>query len=411
MAYPIGRADLADTLTLVLAGGQGERLYPLTRDRAKPAVPFGGAYRIIDFTLSNCLNSGLRRIYVLTQYKSLSLDRHIRQGWQLFNEALGEFIVPMPPQQRLGGSWYTGTADAIYQNIYTLERERPGCVLVLSGDHIYKMDYGKMIAFHREAGADMTVACIEVPIEEARYFGLAVIDENHRIVEWQEKPEAPRCLPGSKDRCLASMGVYVFDTKALVRKVSRDAKRSSDHDFGKDVIPDMISSDRVFAYPFEDENRGGEPYWRDIGRIDAYFEANMDLTRPEPQFHLHDPRWPIWTNPVHASPAKIVRSAGGRTGFVEDCVLANGAVLSGCRVESSVVGYHVKILDGADVSGAILMDGVTVGEGARIRNAIVDKRVGIPAGESIGCDPERDAKRFRVSAKGVAVVPKELAME
>jgi glucose-1-phosphate adenylyltransferase len=406
MAIP--EHDPSRTLVIILAGGQGERLYPLTRDRAKPAVPFGGAYRIIDFTLSSCLNSGLRRIYVLTQYKSLSLERHIRRGWSLLNERLGEFIVPIPPQQRLGGSWYQGTADAIFQNIYTLERERPETVVVLSGDHIYKMDYRKLLDHHWETGADLTVACLEVPREETRHFGVAVVDEDGRIVKWQEKPEDPTPIPGREDCYLASMGVYVFNTEVLVRRVSQDAKRSTAHDFGKDVIPGMIDRDRVFAYPFENTEGEGTAYWRDIGRIDAYYEANLDLLATEPKFNLYDPSWPIWICPRSSPPAKTVFSAGAE-GSVENILVSPGVRITDALVECSVLGFDVTIEPGAEVRGSIILDQVTIGRGARLTKVIVDKRVRIPPGEEIGIDPERDARRFKVTESGVVVVPSETA--
>jgi glucose-1-phosphate adenylyltransferase len=402
------RREAPDCLTLVLAGGQGERLYPLTRDRAKPAVPFGGAYRIIDFTLSNCVNSGLRRIYVLTQYKSLSLESHIRRGWNLFNEALGEFIVPIPPQQRFGGSWYKGTADAIFQNIYTLERERPDRVLIVSGDHVYKMDYGRMLDFHLEREADLTVACIEVSRSRARHFGVAATDEDRRIVRWQEKPVEAACCAGDEDRCLASMGVYIFATDVLVRRVSQDAKQNTDHDFGKNVIPSMIDRDRVFAYPFADVHGSDAPYWRDIGRVDAYYAAHMDLLDPDPQFTLFDRDWPIWTIPPHATPVKLV-SAGSPAKLI-DSLAAPGTLIRGARVERSVLGCDVRIQPGSDVSESILMDDVEVGEGARVRRAIIDKRGKIPAGEEIGFDPARDAERFTVTEEGIVVVPREFGV-
>jgi glucose-1-phosphate adenylyltransferase len=410
MSHRVHNADLRDTLTIVLAGGQGQRLYPLTRDRTKPAVPFGGAYRIIDFTLSNCMNSGLRRIYVLTQYKSLSLSRHIRNGWSLFNEQFGEFVVSLPPQMRLGGSWYQGTADAIFQNIYTLERERPRSVAVLSGDHVYKMDYGKMLDFHRRSEADLTVACIEVGAEDAPHFGIAVVDEEQRIVRWQEKPAEPEPIPGTTDRFLASMGVYIFETNALVRRVSQDAKKSSSHDFGKDVIPAMIDADRVFAYPFVDENPGDGTYWRDIGRLDAYFEANMDLVSPRPHFVLDDPAWPIHTIPKFSLPTRTVtHPETGDVGSAEDCLLAAGAHVKGGRARRSVLGYHATVREGAEVSDSILMDEVEIGAGAKIRNAIIDKRVRIPEGTLVGFDPEEDARRFTMTESGIVVLPKELA--
>ncbi len=416
------RDALKNTLTIILAGGQGQRLYPLTRDRAKPSVPFGGSYRIIDFTLSNCLNSGLRRVYVLTQYKSFSLERHIRLGWQLFNDFLGEFIVPIPPQQRLGGSWYLGTADAIYQNVYTLERERPRHVLILSGDHIYKMNYAKMLAQHQESGAELTVACIEVGPEEAPHFGIAVVDDDQRMRGWQEKPEHPEPIPGTTDRYLASMGVYIFNTETLVRRVSRDARRETEHDFGKNVIPGMIEESRVFAHRFEDENPGDGPaYWRDIGRIGAYYEANMDLTAHDPQFHLYDEHWPIWTAPVNLPPVKTVSVGGGGPvgggpvggvvggGEALDSLVAPGSILRGCRVKRSVLGYEARIAEGCLVRDSILMGDVKIGKGARISRAIIDKHVRIPPGIVIGEDAEEDARRFTVTKAGVSVVPRGIS--
>ncbi|MEN8151165.1 MAG: glucose-1-phosphate adenylyltransferase [Planctomycetota bacterium] len=403
--------DLRDTLVIILAGGKGDRLYPLTRDRTKPAVPFGGSYRIVDFTLSNCLNSGLRHIYLLTQYKSLSLSRHLRRGWQIFNESAGEFIVTVPPQMRLGGSWYQGTADAIFQNIYSLERERPRWVAVLSGDHIYKMDYGKMIDFHRRNEADLTVACIEVGREEAPHFGIAGVDATQRIVNFQEKPADPQPIPGSDDRFLASMGVYIFETNALVRRLSQDAKRrESSHDFGKDVIPAMIGKDRVFAYPFVDENRSGPAYWRDIGRLDAYFEANMDLVSADPHFVLEDPRWPIRTAAKFTLPTRTVTHAGtGQPGTALDSLLASGSNIVGGHVERSILGYHVTVREGARISDSIIMDDVEIGAGAEIRRAIIDKRVVIPPGTEIGVDPVADAERYDVTESGIVVIPKEMA--
>ncbi len=403
-----GREDLAGCLVLVLAGGQGERLYPLTRDRAKPAVPFGGAYRIIDFTLSNSLNSGLRRIYVLTQYKSLSLDRHIRQGWQMLNEVLGEFVAPIPPQQRIGGSWYRGTADAIYQNIYTLEHERPATVLVLSGDHVYRMDYGRMVARHHAARADLTIACIEVGREEARHFGIAVTDGEGRIVRWQEKPADPEPIPGTKDRFLASMGVYVFGTETLVRRVSQDARKDTEHDFGKNVIPDMLERDRVFAHRFEPPG-GGPPYWRDIGRLEAYYEANMDLLAQDPPFRLDDPEWPIWTAAHNDPPVKVLSGPRGE-GLLVDSLAAAGTVVRGGRVRRSVLGHRVAVGEGAEVEDSILLGSVTVGAGARVRRAIVDKGVRIPAGAVLGHDVNEDRARFTVTEEGLVVVPRGIVL-
>ncbi|MCM8815320.1 MAG: glucose-1-phosphate adenylyltransferase, partial [Candidatus Omnitrophica bacterium] len=306
-------------LTLVLAGGKGERLYPLTRDRAKPSVPFGGIYRIIDFTLSNAINSGLRKIYVLIQYKSFSLQRHIREGWNIFSRELGEFIDVIPAQMRIGTSWYLGTADSVFQNIYFLNQEKPDMVLILSGDHVYKMDYRRMIEFHKQKNADLTISVFEVPLQEARRFGVLEVDENQQIISFTEKPENPKPAPNNSDVSLISMGIYVFKTETLVRRIIEDAKKpDSTHDFGKDVIPSMIGRDKVFAFPFIDENKKETKYWKDIGTIDAYYEANMDLVNVEPVFNLYDRQWPIRTFQEQLPPAKTVFSYGERTGTVLD---------------------------------------------------------------------------------------------
>ena len=395
-------------LTLLLAGGQGERLYPLTRDRAKPAVPFGGMYRIIDFTLSNCLNSGLRQVYVLTQYKSLSLENHIRRGWHLFNHALDEFIVPIPPQQRMSTSWYQGTGDAIYQNIYTLERHRPRHVLILSGDHVYKMDYAAMLLFHCQCEADLTVACIEVDEREGRNFGIASVDAEMRIRRFQEKPAAPATIPNRPGRCLASMGIYIFNTDILVRRVSEDAKHQTEHDFGKNIIPAMIDSDQVFAYPFRGESGQERPYWRDIGRIDAYYEANMDLCAAEPPFNLYDPDWPIWTDQTPAPPAKTVSAAD--QGYVVDSLICSGAWLAGGRVERSIISSYVRVDSFSEVRDSILMAGVQIGQHARVHRAIIDKDVRVPPGYEIGCDLDKDREHFTVTESGIVVVPKEMEL-
>jgi glucose-1-phosphate adenylyltransferase len=409
---------LKDTLTLVLAGGQGERLYPLTRDRAKPAVPFGGIYRIIDFTLSNCLNSELSRVYVLTQYKSFSLDRHIMLGWaSLFNNPeLGRFIHILPPQQRTGQTWYLGTADAIYQNIYTLEREKPEFVMLLAGDHIYKMNYAEMVRAHVERKADLTIACVNVPKNQANQLGIAVVDEENRIQGFQEKPrENPATIPGDPDHCFASMGIYVFSTEALVRRVSADARRDSAHDFGKNIIPDMVTDNaRVFAYPFKDENKKDIAYWRDVGTIDSYYEANLDLTEVNPLFNLYDETWPIRTYREQFPPAKFVFSEQGigdvRRGQALDSLIPGGVIVSGGTVEHCVLSPQVRVNSYSHVKDSILMEGVSIGRRARIRKAIIDKGVRIPEGTTIGYDPDADRARFTVTANGVVVVPKEMPL-
>ncbi len=407
-----------ETLTIILAGGQGERLYPLTRDRAKPAVPFGGIYRIIDFTLSNCLNSGCERIYVLTQYKSFSLERHITAGWHpLYNNPeIGRMISVMPPQMRTGTSWYIGTADAIFQNIYTLERERPKRVLILSGDHIYKMDYSKMEEFHVAKGAQLTVACVPVEKKEASQLGIAVVDEDMKIVGFQEKPKSdPATIPGDPDHCLASMGIYCFDTDELVRRLSQDARTDSAHDFGKNIIPAMVKGGAsVYAYPFEDENKREVSYWRDVGTLDAYYEANLDLVAVNPLFNLYDMNWPVRTYREQFPPAKFVFSSEGenaRRGRAHDSLVASGVIISGGLVERSVVSPGVRVNSYSKVDDSILMEGVNIGRHVKVRKAIIDKGVHLPEGEVIGYDLEADKKRFTVTENGVVVVPKEMAFE
>jgi len=395
------------TLVIVLGGGQGERLYPLTRDRAKPAVPFGGCYRIIDFTLSNCVNSGLRRVYVLTQYKSFSLDRHLRLAWTRFSEEIGEFIVPMPPQQRIGERWYLGTADAIFQNIYTLEQERPEYVLVLAGDHIYKMNYLTMLDQHKAKRADITVACVEVPIAEGPRFGVVSVDEMMRIVGFEEKPANPKPVPGRPDVCLASMGVYAFNTHALVQLVTEDAKRDSTHDFGRDILPRVMRERPTYAYLFQDENRKAIKYWRDIGTLDAYYQANMDLVAVDPLFNLYDTAWPIRTNLKQRPPAKFVFDEdGGRRGIAVDSIVSQGCIIAGGSVARSVLSTSVRVEAHARVEESILMDDVTVGIGAHVRRAIVDKAVVIPPRARVGWDLAADRKKFTVTESGIVVIPK-----
>src|SRR5512139_114178 len=393
-------------LAIILAGGRGERLYPLTRDRAKPAVPFGGIYRIIDFTLSNCINSGIRHIYALTQYKSISLHRHIQLGWSTLSAPLGEFVEVIPAQQRIDEQWYQGTADAIYQNMYTLQEERPDLLLILSGDHIYKMDYRKMIDFHLEKKADLTVATIRMDRSQSREFGVIEADGDWRIVGFQEKPEEPRTLPGDPQGILASMGVYVFNIEILVRRLIDDARSDSSHDFGKDIIPAMIEKDRVFAFDFREGDQGGTGYWRDVGTIDAYFEAAMDLVSLTPQLNLYDPQWPILTYHPPYPPAKTVHAEEGRTGTVINSIISNGCIISGGSVRRSIFSPGVRIHSYVDIEDAILLDGVDVGRHAKIRRTIIDKGVYIPEGTKIGYDLEEDAKRFTVNPSGIVVVPK-----
>jgi len=406
------RQLIRGTLTLILAGGQGERLYPLTRDRSKPAVPFGSAYRIIDFTLSNCINSGLRHIYVLTQYKSYSLDKHLQRGWNIFSYEGGEFLYRIPPQHRVGQKWYQGTADAVYQNIYLLEHRRPKHVLILSGDHIYRMDYGELLRFHVGHEACMTLSAAVVPREGASEFGILEVDESWRVIGYEEKPTAPKTIPGDPDHCLVNMGVYVFDTENLVRELSNDVRNNdSRHDFGRDIIPALVRSGEVFAYPFRDEESKKSLYWRDIGTLDSFFAANMDLVSRRPSFDLYDPEWLFraWQPPV--PPCKAVHGFtedGTRPGVVEDSIVGGGAVISGGHVERSLLGRGVRVNSFSRVTDSILMDNVRIGRYAKVKRCIIDKNVVIPEGMEIGFDPERDRRLFNVSAGGVVVVPKEM---
>ena len=397
-------------LAMILAGGRGERLYPLTRDRAKPAVPFGAIYRIIDFTLSNCLNSGIRRIYALTQYKSTSLQRHIQLGWNILSAPLGEFIEAVPAQQRIDEHWYQGTADAIFQNIYTLQVERPDLVLILSGDHIYKMDYRKMIAFHLEKGADLTVAAIRMDRKLSREFGVIEVDGDWRIIGFQEKPEEPKTIPGDPGGILASMGIYVFNTEVLVRRLIEDARSDSSHDFGKDIIPMMIGKDQVFAFDFRQGDCGGTGYWRDVGTIDAYYEANMDLISVTPQLNLYDPQWPILTHQPTSPPAKTVWMEEGRMGTALNSIISNGCIISGGNVKRSILSPNVTVHSFAEVEDSILLEGVDVGRNAKIKRTIIDKEVQIPPGMEIGYHLDEDAKRFTVTASGIVVVPKGIRL-
>jgi len=400
-------SDEENILTIVLAGGKGERLYPLTRDRSKPSVPFGGIYRIIDFTLSNAINSGLRKIYVLIQYKSYSLQRHIREGWNIFSRELGEFVDVVPAQMRIGTDWYLGTADSVFQNIYFLNQEKPDMGLILSGDHIYKMDYRRMIEFHKKNNADLTIRVFEVPVEEAKRFGVIEINQNNEIVGFEEKPANPKPSLNNPNICLISMGIYLFNTETLVRRVVEDAKKpNSTHDFGKDVIPSMIGKDRVFAFPFIDENRKETKYWKDIGTIEAYYEANMDLVNVEPVLNLYDTQWPIRTFYEQMPPVKTVFSQERRTGMILDSIVGGGSIISGGKVIRSVLSSRVRINSYAEISETILLNNVNIGRYCRIRKTIIDKNVVVPPETVIGYDQTEDKKRFVVSDGGIVVIPK-----
>ena len=398
-------AHFDDTLVIILAGGAGERLYPLTRERAKPAVYFGGPYRIIDFTLSNCINSGLRKIFIATQYKSLSLNRHIRLGWNVVAEELGEFIEILPPQKRVGEHWYLGTADAVYQNLYSVVREDPRYIIVLSGDHVYKMDYCKMLRVHKDCGAAATIAAIEVPLEEAGRFGILQTDPEGRVTGFQEKPAAATPMPDNPGMALASMGIYVFTAEVLVAALEQDAQRSTSHDFGKDILPGLIGEAPIHVYRFHDENKKAAKYWRDIGTLDSYFESNLDLCHVNPEFNLYDPEWPLRTYQPQAPPAKFVfADEGRRSGQALDSVISAGCIISGSKVTGSVLCPNVRVHSFSTIDESILMPGVRVGRHARLRRVIVDRDVTIPRGACIGFNDAEDRRRHTVSEKGVVVV-------
>jgi glucose-1-phosphate adenylyltransferase len=408
---------MKNILAVILAGGKGTRLEPLTRDRAKPAVPFGGLYRIIDFTLSNCLNSDFRRVLLLTQYKAMSLDRHINMGWRhYFNRELGEFIDVVPPQQRIDEQWYQGTADAVYQNIYVLEKERPDYVVILAGDHIYKMNYKSMVQYHLDVGADVTVGALRVNPIEARDFGVMEIDANQRIVGFEEKVPNPKTIPGDPEHCLGSMGIYVFAARFLFEQLCRDATRTgSKHDFGRNIIPSLIDTHKVYAFPFRDENRKSDAYWRDVGTLDAYFEANMDLVGIDPLLNLYDETWPIRTNQLSLPPPKFVFGSRGETdraGRALDSIVCPGTIVSGGLVERCILGPRVRINSYAQVSDSILFEGVDVGRHAKIKRAIIDKGVKVPAGMQIGYDLELDRQRgLTISDGGVVIIAKGDGLE
>ena len=398
------------TLALVLAGGVGNRLYPLTKDRAKPAVPFGGIYRLIDFTLSNCINSNIRKISIIPQYKSLSLDRHIRLGWSVFNSDLGEYIISLHPQQRIGEQWYKGTADAIYQNIYFLERENASYIFVLSGDHVYKMNYNMMLKAHIEKDADLTVATIPFEREKASQFGIIEVDDSYRITGFEEKPKNPKAFLSDQSSSLVSMGVYIFKTNILYEVLHNDAWKDTEHDFGRNIIPMMISDYRVFGFIFRQEDSDQINYWRDVGTIDAYWEANMDLLSVKPTFNLYDAEWPIRTYQGQYPPAKLVVSGEGsemKAGLAQDSLISSGSVISGARVNRSVLSPNVYIHRGSEVDESVILDGVDIGRYCKIKRAIIDKEIKIPQGTIIGFNPEDDRKRFFVSNTGIVVVPKE----
>ncbi|MEJ2361201.1 MAG: glucose-1-phosphate adenylyltransferase [Gammaproteobacteria bacterium] len=398
-----------DTLALIMAGGRGSRLKQLTMWRAKPAMPFGGKFRIIDFPLSNCINSGIRRIGVLTQYKAHSLIVHIQQGWGMFRGEFGEFVELLPAQQRIETSWYAGTADAIFQNIDIIRTHNPEYVLILAGDHVYKMDYGAMLAYHVEQTADITVGCIEFPRDQASGFGVMGVDKYGRIESFQEKPSDPPALPDNPEMSLCSMGIYIFNKDFLIEQLIRDAdSRQSSHDFGKDIIPNIIDRYRAYAYSFRDPLTGKHGFWRDVGTIDSFWEANMELVGVTPELNLYDREWPIWTYQEQLPPAKFVFDDDIRRGHAIDSMVSGGCIISGALVRRSLLFSNVTVDSFADVSGVVALPEVTISEHCVIRDAIIDKGCVIPPGMKIGVDKEKDKKQFYVSPKGIVLVTPEM---
>jgi len=406
-------ASVRNAIAIVLAGGRGTRLAQLTDWRAKPAVSFGGTFRIIDFVLSNCVNSGLRRIGVCTQYKAQSLINHLQRGWSFLDGRFDEFIELLPAQQRREPAWYRGTADAVYQNLDLLMRREPWYVLVLGGDHVYKMDYQRMLAEHVESGAELTLACIEVPLAQARSFGVVQVDADGWISGFAEKPPQPQPLPGRPDVALASMGNYVFDAETLYAALSRDAAApASTRDFGADVIPALLREGRrLRAHNFRDScvnMARGQPYWRDVGTVDAYWQANLELTRVVPDLNLYDREWPIWTHQEQLPPAKFVFDDDGRRGVAVDSLITNGCIVSGARVRGSLLSSGVRVAEAASVEDSVLLPHASVGAGALLRRAVIDKYCEVPPGMTIGVDPAADRERFHVTDGGVTLVTPEM---
>jgi glucose-1-phosphate adenylyltransferase len=404
---------MIETLGVLLAGGAGERLYPLTRDRAKPAVNFGGIYRIIDITLSNCINSGLRRVYILTQYKALSLNRHIREGWSgIVGNELGEFIEILPPMKRVSENWYMGTADAVYQNIYSIGSEQPRYVLILSGDHIYKMNYDLMMRQHQDSGADVTLATILIDPSETRHFGVVDIDNDSRVTGFEEKPKSTKTRsPYDPSKVSASMGIYIFNTDVLIPVLLKDAEdATSKHDFGHNILPKMVGEYKVYSYNFIDENKKEALYWRDVGTLDAYYEANLDLVSVAPVFNLYDKAWPIRTHQRQYPPAKFVFAEQGRMGTALDSVVSMGCIVSGGTVRNCVLSPDVRVNSFSEVDSSILFSHVNVGRHCRIRRAIIDRDVHIPEGTVIGFDPESDRQKYHVTDSGITVVTRDYSL-
>jgi len=397
------------TMALIMAGGRGQRLRQLTADRAKPATPFGGKYRIIDFTLSNCVNSGIRQILVLTQYKSHSLIQHVQRGWGYMRGELGEFVQLVPAQQKLGELWYRGTADSVYQNLDIIEAHDPELVLVLAGDHVYKMDYGPMIAFHVERSADITIGMVPVPVADAHEFGIATVDSHQRVLRFNEKPRNAEPMPGRDDLALGSMGIYVIGREYLREVLKRDAANpDSLHDFGRNIIPEAIAGRRVYAYPFQSVATEAQAYWRDVGTVDAFYDANMELVFVSPELNLYDAEWPIWTYQEQTPCAKFVLDEDGRRGIAINSMVAGGCIISGAQVRESLLFVNVTVDERSEIFRSVVMPRVTVGKGCRISRAIIDEDCRIPDGMVIGEDPVRDAERFHVTDKGVVLVTEDM---
>jgi glucose-1-phosphate adenylyltransferase len=397
------------TMAIIMAGGRGERLKELTVGRAKPAAPFGGKFRIIDFVLSNCVNSGIRQIAVMTQYKAQSLIQHVNRGWGYLRGEFGEFVDVVPAQQQVGEHWYRGTADCVYQNLDYIRATRPKHVLVLAGDHIYKMDYGPLIAYHVEKNADITIGVVEVPVQDAREFGVLTVTEWNKVVKFAEKPANPDPIPGRDGTALASMGIYVFNASLLERMLTEDAANAnSQHDFGKNIIPGAIDNLQVFAYPFQDVKTRAQSYWRDVGTLDAYYDANVELVDVDPELNIYDEQWPIWTYQVQQPPAKFTSTPEGARGLIENSMISGGCIITGAQVTRSMLFSDVRVHEGAVVDRSVILPHVEIGRGCVVRNAIIDEGVALPDGMRIGLDRELDAQRFRVTERGVVLVTADM---
>src|ERR1700759_3515547 len=397
------------TLAIIMAGGRGERLKDLTAHRCKPATPFGGKFRIIDFVLSNCVNSGIRQISILTQYKAQSLIQHVQRGWSYLRGEFGEFVETIPAQQQMGPMWYRGTADAVHQNIELILSHRPKHVLVLAGDHIYKMDYGPMIAYHVEKGADITVGVVQLPAAESKSFGVLTATEWNRVTKFSEKPAAPDTLPGRPDSILASMGIYVFNTSLLEKLLTEDAQDpNSVHDFGKNIIPQAIGNRQVFAYPFQDVKTRAQSYWRDVGTVEAYYDANLELVHVKPELNIYDQDWPIWTYQIQQPPAKFVLDEEGRRGTAINSVISGGCIISGAVVRSSLLFSDVRVDERSSINRSVILPHVEIGSNCVIEGAILDEHCEVPNGMRIGVDREADKKRFHVTEKGVVLVTPDM---